>query len=220
MLDAFQEELNQIYANYENKNFDFEECEKTLIKLKLAWDNSRIDMKNEGKESNAIEILTEDKKLSITRPKWYKNSKGQGCKIETNSKNINLKFKCIMDGKLNVFLRGMDFKLLNNRMPVLLNINKLVINNKTMFDDGKLIWHNKPYIYTDNQKNNNVINLNMEVERIFDYYPQLKIYLNDIHDENDLKTKIVTINTYINYEKILIQLNDVEKNIYKALSNL
>lgn len=221
MLDEFQKCFKQIYNSYENKTISSAECIKYINSLKQAWDCSRLDLKNMGNESNSIQILENNKELSITFPDWFKNNRGQGCKIETKSTHINLKIKCILDGELYVILRGMDFRVLNNNpMHIFINFTKLLINDNIIFDEEKLIWHNEPFEFKEFYKNEDIIKLDVEFKRIFDYYPQLKFHLNNIGDESDLKASYSIINNYITYEKILIQLKDVEKNIYEALSNL
>lgn len=221
MLEEFEEGLNQIYGNFEKKMYDFTECLNYLKIFEHVSGFYRVDLKNAGSSKNTIEFIEKSDNLNISYPGWFKNDKGQGCIIQTNSKKIDLKFKNIHDGNLKVFLRGMDFRIKNNiKIRVFVNFTKLTINKNVIFDDNKLVWHDEPFEYSGIFKNNDVITLNVEYKNIFDYYPLLKLYLNEINDERDLNNNISKIINYITYEKILIQLNDMEKSVFHALNNL
>lgn len=70
---------------------------------------ARIDIKNEADESNDIEILYIDKKVSVSNPQWF-CSNGKGYVIHSQKGSLDICFKCIGDGKLAIYLRAKDVR--------------------------------------------------------------------------------------------------------------
>lgn len=139
-----------------NKLKLFEEINKKYSKYNTA----RIDIKNEGNSSNNIEIIqNSDNNCSISFPEWI-NKNGKGLIITSEKQNISLKIKCIGDGELKIWLRGIDFKDKNkNRLPIYINYTNLSINHQNIFNTGKIVCHDNPFKITRNVNNNDILTL-------------------------------------------------------------
>lgn len=110
---------------------------------------ARIDFKNYGLNNNDV-VVTEfsDIDAKIQKPAWFKNEKGQGCVTESSKGSMALEMKCIGDGELKIFLRGMDCRdNNNNRIPIWINYTSLFVNDQCIFKESKLVWHDKPFVY-------------------------------------------------------------------------
>ncbi|MGN1362792.1 MAG: glycosyltransferase [Methanobrevibacter sp.] len=149
---------NIIFSNSQN-----ELNEKIKINdLISTYNTARIDIKNLGNEINYIEFIEKDN-LDIKEPNWFKDKKGIGYVIESSQNSLDLKFKCIGDGKINIKLKGPDKRdKNNNRFPIYIDYTKFIVNNKNIINKNKLIYHDKPYIYKKNVKNGETIKLHVE----------------------------------------------------------
>ncbi|MBR5503258.1 MAG: hypothetical protein IKV87_02250, partial [Methanobrevibacter sp.] len=110
MLNEFEKQSEMIFKGYFEKKIDFNDCISKLHILKSVWNFCRIDIKNFGIESNLIKILDSKNNLKVSFPAWFSNDQGQGCKIETDDRVLDFSLKCVNDGNLRVFLRGIDYR--------------------------------------------------------------------------------------------------------------
>lgn len=137
------------------------------LKSKLIkYNSARIDLINKGNRENTIKIINKSDIFSIIQfPDWFKNENGIGCTIQSNNNSLNIEFKCIGDGNLDIILRGVDAKnSYGNRIPIYINFTKFLINDILIFDDEKLVWHNHPYIKSIPVNNGDIIKLYFEWE--------------------------------------------------------
>ena len=136
-----------------------------MISAKLSKYNlARIDIKNFGEEKNSLDIIhVSDSKCNINKPHWFKNEKGEGILIESLKNKLFLELKCIGDGILNIHLRSSDIRNDDeDQVPIYINYTKLTINDNIIFNENKVVWHNNPYIYQMNVKNDELIKLTIE----------------------------------------------------------
>lgn len=204
LLNIFEENFNKLCSKYSNGEINFNEFLKNKLKLLGSYNYARVDIKNVGVKSNIIEIENNDQ-IQISFPTWFEDDEGQGCKIESNKNIINLKFKCVNDGKLYLNLRGRDFRdLNNNRIPIPVNYKKLIINNHQIFSNNYLVWHDQPYKYIKPCKNGEIIKITIEFEDIYDYYPELNQAIKDITEEYDFEYKYNELTNMISYNKELL----------------
>ena len=210
MFNEFEKQLDNIFQKYHENQITHDECIKNITWLKNAWKTVRCDMKNVGDDSNSIKFLEYDKKLDITYPSWFAKG-GKGCKIETTRNNIHMIFQTINNGNLNLMLRGKDYRDLNKkRIPTYINYSKVSINNVVLFEENQLVWHNVPYTYEKLCKNEEFFELNIEVETIFDYLPDLEDFLkNTLESNSDLNEAQNEIKNYFKRQRFLIPINDV-----------
>lgn len=211
MLNEFENQLDIIFKKYFNNDLSFNDCKNMINWLKTSWGISRIDIKNLGIFSNSINLINPEKELSVSFPNWFEDDTGKGCVIEYNNKNILLKFSCVNDGDLNLILRGEDFRNVNHqRVPIYINFTKLVINDKIIFNSDKLVWHNDPYIFTKKSLNNEEFNIKLESKTIYDYFPKLGLFLDNlIKNVDDLNIFYKEMKYFFRNEKSYSNLNNI-----------
>ena len=115
----------------------------------LKYITARIDIKNLGTEENVI-VVTEssDPNAKIQNPAWFKNETGQGTVVQSTKGSMKLEIKCIGDGVLKVWLRGIDCRDRNSkRFPVWIDFTRFSINDKCIFTDSHVVWHDKPFVF-------------------------------------------------------------------------
>ena len=159
--------------------------EKAIIPLQTA----RIDIKNFGKESNGVKVTQlENNNAKIWDPKWFKNGEGQGTQIEIIDRSASFKIKCVNDGKLQISLKGVDFRNNNGkRYPIWIDYTSCKVNGKNILNDSIVsAWHDKSIKHEINVKDNDEITL--EVSWIMHNYSE-----NEIKDYMDVIFKDSTI---------------------------
>lgn len=164
----FEEEFNNTHI-YKNNTFkmrssksinevEYLDCIDSGLKKYIT---ARIDIKNKGLYDNNVVVLDcSDKNANISWPNWYKNDLGSGVVIQSINKSLLLKIKCIFDGKLEIILRGVDFRDISGHIfPIYIEYNNLIINNKSIFSSNKVVWHNKPFLYSFDVRDSDVISV-------------------------------------------------------------
>lgn len=127
------------------------------------YTTSRLDIKNIGKEATVEVIETSDKDIKITRPNYFQKEKSKGFIAHSDKGQLDLKLKCINDGKIKISLKGKYFRGKNKQIfPVYIDYTKLTINNQTIFDESKVVWHNTPYIHKQLVKNDEILDVHIE----------------------------------------------------------
>ena len=154
------EEYESYYTNLNKNNLN-----KNLINKFITC---RFDIKNFGNPNNNIKIINiDDNNTEIKNPSWFKNNKGTGITFESDKKTINFKLKCINSGKLNLTIRGIDFKDSQNlRIPIMLILTKLIINGKNIITTDKLIFHDQPYVYTKDVVDGEILTIHAKWKQI------------------------------------------------------
>ena len=141
-----------------------EEVPLNILNLLTKFHTARIDLKNFGSESNSIVIMdNSDVHSKEYSPNWFKTEQGKGLLIESVKGSIDLKVKCINDGLLKIYLRGLDVRDKNKkRIPIYIDYIKLSINGDLIIQDNKLTWHDHPYIFKKEVKNSEIIDIHIE----------------------------------------------------------
>ena len=139
----------QVAANPFNGAVDAGIQELAIKEHLLKYITARIDIKNLGTEENVIVVAKiSDSNAKIQKPAWFKNETGQGTVIQSTKGNMTLEIKCIGDGVLKVWLRGLDCRDRNKkRFPVWIDFTRLDINGKCIFADSHVVWHDKPFVF-------------------------------------------------------------------------
>ena len=220
MLSVFEKELDQIFGDFNNQMFSYDECIKYINWLISAWEYCRLDLINISNKKNKIQIL-EHNNLKVSYPSWFETDKGNGCTVTSRSNDIHLSFNYNDDGKIKIDVRGLDYRNHDGkRVPIYVNCKYLKINGDFVFNENILLWHDNPYSYNFDYSKTEHIDLLLKFETIHDYFPLLKILLTDIIDKDDLCTKYEKVKYYISYEKLLIRINDIEMDVHNAIINL
>ena len=98
-----------------------------------------------------------DIKCNIQKPNWFQNN-GIGYILTSNVGDIEIHCKSVCHGQLCIYLRSIDVRDKydsNVKIPYWINYQKFTVNNALIFDrDENLIWHDKPYIYKIDAKEN------------------------------------------------------------------
>ncbi|MBR5503983.1 MAG: LicD family protein, partial [Methanobrevibacter sp.] len=81
-----------------------------------------------------------------------------------------------------------------------------------IFDDSHLKWHDDFFTLERPCNNNDIVNLKIEFKTIYDYFPILKSFFNNISNSNDLNDEYRSFKKYVDYEKSIIQSEEEAKN--------
>lgn len=123
----------------------------------------RIDIINYGAD-NDIEIISlSDEESYVYGSLWMDRKVGQGKIVENSKCSIKIKFKCKGNGNLRIFLRGKDIMDKNHRrFPVYVEYTKFVVNNNNILPESIAAWHDKPFEYSKEVSNDEVIEIELE----------------------------------------------------------
>ena len=123
---------------------------------------ARIDIKNFGNSENNIEIIeNSDTGSSITYPGWFNDEKGIGTQIQSKNGSIKLKIKCINDGLLKIFLKGIFYKNNdhNKVLPIFIEYTKFMVNDENIIEKSVITCHDEPFCFEKNVRNEDMINV-------------------------------------------------------------
>lgn len=205
MLEEYEKQIKDIFDNFFNENLSLSDFILYFNKLNNIYNFSRVDVKNLGVSSNSIRFIEYGRNLNVSYPNWFKDKNGIGCKIEWRISDLNFIFSCKNEGKLKIILRGMDFKDWNNkRIPIYSNFEKLSINNDDVFEESRLVWHDKPYNFEKKCQNGEIIFVDLKINSLFDYCPQLNIQLEKDSSSQEISILYEKIINFIVLEKSLI----------------
>lgn len=102
-------------------------------------------------------------KSEIERPDWLNDSLGSGIQIHSYLGVLDFKIKCINDGELKIYLRGIDFRDKNGkRFPVYIDYTKFSVNNESLIDGNELTWHDEPYIFSKLVRDSEIVEIHIE----------------------------------------------------------
>ena len=170
MLIEYQKQINPIFDKFKTGEVDLKYIIPYINWLNQCYNTLRADIKNQGNMTNNIEFIEYGPNISI-----------------------------INSGKLKVTIRSVDIKdINNNRVPIPINFNKLIINERTAINQDYLVWHDKPQIFERNCENQQIFYFELKYKTVFDYFPQLKFEINDDFSENEIMEAFYKVNEYIN----------------------
>jgi len=139
--------------------------ESTTIRSDLLpFTTARFDIKNKGKSDNCIEIYSiDDYGAKIYSPGSFRNQYGLGQVIESAKGKIKFKIKCINAGTLELFIRAINFMDTQaSRIPLKIDIKRLIINGDIIIDENKLVSHDNPYTYTKQVNDGEIVTISAE----------------------------------------------------------
>lgn len=155
-LITMNKNMNELFMLYSESNEKYSLIPKSIEFKLLKYNAIRIDIKSYGKNNEVKLIECSDIHSEILNPDWFKRKKGEGLILKSFSGEINFKIKCINSKKLKIKFRTLDIKDNNgNKYPIYVDYEKIDINNDTILDENKLIWHDIPFIYEKDLDNNN-----------------------------------------------------------------
>lgn len=106
---------------------------------------ARVDLKNGPDEGNDVVVLQRtDPDARVTKPKWMV-SNGNGCVIESQRGALEVEFRCVGDGTLNIALRSRDVRdSQKKRIPFWLDFDLVRLNGEDIIREPRSIWHDVP----------------------------------------------------------------------------
>ena len=160
LIDAKNIRHDELIANY----FSFNSLNLNQQSALIKYTNARIDLKNYGGPENSIELIeSSDKSLWCNTPLWFKNDEGSGIVLHSKKGSLDFKIKIINEGLLKMFLKGVYFRDKNqNVFPIHIDYTKLTINDESIFEESKVVWHNQPFIYQREVKDGDVFKVHIE----------------------------------------------------------
>ena len=172
-LDAY------VYAKYHNFNFTMNriglEFKKEFLLSTSDYFNEmneflkkylqcRIDIKNLGSENNDVLLIDSNDSLrSFYAPDWFKDSNGIGHVLTSNTGSLDLSFKCVNDGTINLNFKGIDYSDRNgNRIPIYVDYTEITVDDENLVSGSKVFWHDNPFNFQKNVKDGQIIKIKVE----------------------------------------------------------
>lgn len=176
---------NNAWGYYSDVNMQYRKTQRDNIILKFKLNNDwlnikyrtgnicdslnkyntgRIDIKNAGIKSNTVEIINvSDKDIFYYYPTWFDNiqGEGKGLVVEGHKNFLDLTIKCVGDGELHLTLRGVDFRINGQRVPIYINYTRFRINGIDILKENKLICHDDAYTFKLPVKDNDYIRISL-----------------------------------------------------------
>lgn len=145
-------------------NDDSKQDNDKIMKKLSKYNRGRIDIANRGNKGNGIQILKcSDDSASVKFPDWLKAESGSGCVIHSEKNFIDMEFICIGDGDVTIYLRGLNaHDSEGNRIPIFINYSNFILNDEVIFEEDKLVWHNKPFEKLIGVKHGDIIKMHVE----------------------------------------------------------
>ncbi len=159
---------SEFYKNSSGVLVEFDR-NKTRNDIKNAQEKykktARFDIKNSGNSDNAIEIIKSSSLSNFQIPNWYRMETGTGQMLEATEGNLDLTFKCINDGNLEIRLRGRDWRDSRGvRIPMKIKFTSLIINGEKIIEEPKIIWHDSFHSWKKDVHDGEIITLHAEWE--------------------------------------------------------
>ena len=127
--------------------------------------DARIDVKNYGEENNDLILVDcDDSFCNIYKPNWLINRYGVGTVVSSNKGTINMSFKCIGEGILEIDFRSIDLRDTGGKIPVFIDYTKITVNNIDLIGKNFTTWHDNPFVFKQKVKNNQIIDIHAEWE--------------------------------------------------------
>ncbi|MBQ6219897.1 MAG: hypothetical protein IJJ47_09210 [Methanosphaera sp.] len=146
--------------NFKSENYNYDLISKESYSLLFKYNTLRMDIKNYGKKDNSLVIeSSSDDNLLIEQPKWNTNELGKGLMLHSLSNKLKIKIKCINRGTFKLFLRSRDYIKNGKRIPIFINLSKIVVNDKKILNKSEVINYDSPYFFEKNVENNEIVEI-------------------------------------------------------------
>ena len=181
----------------------------------------RIDIKNMGNEDNSLVFLdSHNPEYTIIQPEWFRNSKGIGSIINGGTGNIDLSFKCVNDGKLEMDFRGVDFRdSWGTKLPLFVDYKKIVIDEEVILNSSRITWHDDSLRYNKDVKDGQIVNLHVEWAPLIDFDAQQRLSNIGVNVEDSSTLEIERLlNEKDNLTKECEQLTEFKNSLLNSNS--
>lgn len=217
MLNTFFVEYNKLYLDFKDGNLNFKDYNLYKNGFIEGLKFCRVDLKNEGNESNNILLLNPDKNDMISYPDWFRNNKGHGLKIESKNQRVNLKVKCINDGNLSISLKSRDFRNYKNvRVPIHIFYTICMVDNEPILNN-KLTWHDEPFKFKKQSSDNDYFDIEIRFSTIFDFFPELLELTGEFQSESEIDYEFSNLEKYVENKNTLLNLKLKKTNENEAI---
>ncbi len=168
---------------------------------------ARIDIKNYGATENNVTLISHnDTAARFQTPDWITNSQGSGLVIHSVKGFLRMEIKCIGNGDLKIFLRGRVYQdKEGKRFPEWVDYTYLEVDGKCIFDKSRLVWHDRPFSYSMQVMDGQVVRIHVEWREAYDSLER--------EQEINLKTINQLKKSKLKTEKSITKLNNELKNI-------
>lgn len=120
---------------------------------------ARIDIKNQGCNDNDLEFIEiSDAAAKKQKPKWFSNN-GIGYVFETREEEFLLSIRAKGDGELKLWLRGLDVRHKDKRVPIMVDYTSLLVNGEEQLENMISVWHDKSYFFSKNLKDGEIVDI-------------------------------------------------------------
>ena len=135
------------------------------------YKTARIDIKNFGTADNNITIeCCSDEVARVNSPGWFKDARGSGVVVHSTQSNVELEVKCLGDGNMKLWLRGMDCRdSAGKRYPVWICVTCLRVDGKELINNPHLVCHDKPFVFNLKVTNGQLVRIYMEWQSAVDF---------------------------------------------------
>ena len=151
--------------------------------LMTTLQNVRIDIKNCGKENNAVFIKGDD--VICSMPSWFKNNEGQGVVLTSNRTKQKFIVNIVKDGKLKLIFHAP--KIVNNgkKYPLWIDYKSIKIDGKEILSKPAITWHDEYFKYEFIVKNG--CEITVEYEQQYHQYSknELKELVTNLNHNNE-----------------------------------
>ena len=174
------------------------------------FSTARIDLKNNGDESNNIVLFNENKSLyNISQPEWFADSNGIGSTITSDNKELDLSFKCVNEGKLKIEFRSLDFKdINNNRIPIYIDYREIKVDGKSIINDSTVLWHDNKLEYSKDVNDGQIVNIKLKWEPLNENSDCKNISIGPADENKEIKKLKKEIESLTNKNKKLKEFNN------------
>ena len=127
------------------------------------YNTARIDVYLDGKDKtgNTLKLAEIDDYTNLSKLTWMENP-NSSLSITNRNNAIDFKLICLDDGDLSLKLRGVSFKMGNQRIPIFINYTKFIVNDDDIIGDNTVVDHNHPFIYNKNVENGEMVKVHIE----------------------------------------------------------
>ncbi len=134
---------------------------KTDNKLN-KYNTARIDahLDSDGTKVK-LKVIEIDDYLRLGKLSWAEDPDST-VSITNNNNSIDFKLLCLGYGDLELRLRGVMFRLNNQRIPIYINYTKFQVNGEDIIEEDKIVEHNTPIVYTKKVDYGDVVKVHIE----------------------------------------------------------
>ena len=131
----------------------------------LPYMTARIDIQLVSNGGDFQIDSVSDEFAKVTKPKWFQGENRIGYCIHSHSGILEFVAKSTTDGKVILWLRGMDKRYPEDnskRIPYWIDYTKFMVDEDLIFDKITPTWNDQPYRYQKNIKAGEEVKIKVE----------------------------------------------------------